>query len=203
MITLIIVIVTCIVSITAFQRRDLFEKLLLSPYRVANNKEWYRMITHGFLHGDYIHLAVNMIVLYSFGEALQDLFSSYSAYGAIHFALLYFGALIVASFSTVIKYKDSYSYASIGASGAVSAVLFAFVFINPWSKLHFMGILPIPGIIFGPLYLWYSSYMAKRGGDNVNHDAHFYGAVFGFIYPVLVNPYLLQHFIRQLVTFGK
>jgi membrane associated rhomboid family serine protease len=201
MLTLIIVIVTCIVSIIAFKRRDVFEKLLLSPYRVVHNKEWYRIITHGFLHGDYIHLAVNMLVLYSFGEAVEELFGMYNAFGEVHFMLLYFGGMIVASFSTIIKHKDIYNYASIGASGAVSAVLFAFVFMNPWSKLLFMGILPIPGIIFGPLYLWYSSYMAKRGGDNVNHEAHFYGAVFGFFYPILVEPNLLWSFINQL--FGK
>jgi len=106
--------------------------------------------------------------------------------------------MVVASLSDLAKRKNVYSYASVGASGAVSAVLFAYVFFEPWSKLLLMGVLPVPGVVFAPLYLWYSSHMAKRGGDNVNHDAHFYGAVFGFIYPLLIEPSLLWHFINQL-----
>ncbi len=198
--TIAIVIITCIVSIVCFKRRDVFDKLLLSPYRVKHNKEWWRIITHGFVHADYVHLAVNMLVLYSFGEAVERwLDTGFTRFPQLHYIVLYFGGMVVASISDLAKRKDQYSYASVGASGAVSAVLFAFIFFQPWSKLYFMGILPIPGIIFGPLYLWYSSYMSKRGGDNVNHDAHFYGAVFGFVYPIFIEPDLVMHFINQLL----
>ncbi len=197
--TLVIVIITIIISIVCFKRRDVFEKLLLSPYRVKHNKEWWRIITHGFVHADYVHLAVNMLVLYSFGEAVETWLNvGFTHFPVMHYLILYFGGMVVASVPSLVKYKDVYNYASVGASGAVSAVLFAFIFFQPWSKLYFMGILPIPGVIFGPLYLWYSSYMSKRGGDNVNHDAHMYGALFGFVYPMFIEPSLLTHFINQL-----
>lgn len=198
-ITLIIVIVTVAVSILALRERRWFDTLMLSPYRVVHDKQWYRIITHGFIHADYIHLAVNMIVLYSFGEAVEVMFGMVSNLWILHFLVLYFFGMVAASITTIAKHKDNYSYASVGASGAVSAVLFAFIFMQPWEKLWIMGILPVPGIIFGPLYLWYSSYMGKRGGDNVNHDAHMYGALFGFLYPMLVEPGLLRHFIDSLL----
>ena len=200
MLTLPIVLVTCAVSIVCFRRRSVFEKLMLSPYRVKYDREWWRIITHGFVHADYLHLAINMMVLYSFGEAVEAwLGAGITQFPTAHYFTLYFGGMVVASFSDLVKRKDVYDYAAVGASGAVSAVLFAFIFFQPWSKLMLMGVIPIPGIIFGPLYLWYSSYMARRGGDNVNHDAHFYGAVFGFIYPMLVDSSLLWHFINQLM----
>ncbi len=197
--TLPIVIATVIVSIVCLRRRDLFEKLLLSPYRVRHSREWWRIITHGFVHADYVHLAVNMLVLYSFGEAVEGwLGAGFTRFPIAHYLVLYFGGMVVACIPDLVKRKDAYDYASVGASGAVSAVLFAFIFFQPWSKLYLMGLLPIPGIIFGPLYLWYSSYMGKKGGDNVNHDAHFYGAVFGFAYPIFIEPSLVQHFVNQL-----
>lgn len=198
--TLPIVIITCIVSIVCFRRRDVFEKLLLSPYRVKHSREWWRIISHGFVHADYVHLAVNMLVLYSFGGAIEGwLGAGITHFPIVRYLILYFGGMVVAGIPDLVKRKDVYDYASVGASGAVSAVLFAFIFFQPWSKLYFMGVLPIPGIIFGPLYLWYSSYMSKRGGDNVNHDAHFYGAVFGFVYPMFIEPSLLWHFVNQLL----
>ncbi|MDR2938677.1 MAG: rhomboid family intramembrane serine protease, partial [Prevotellaceae bacterium] len=196
--TLTIVIITVLVSIACFRRRDVFEKLLLSPYRVMHNREWWRVITHGFVHADYLHLAVNMLVLYSFGEAVELWLGATTNFPKLHYFVLYFGGMVVAGIPDLVKRKEVYHYASVGASGAVSAVLFAFIFFQPWSKLLLMGVIPIPGIIFGPLYLWYSSYMARRGGDNVNHDAHFYGAVFGFVYPLFVEPSLLQHFLSEL-----
>jgi membrane associated rhomboid family serine protease len=199
-ITIWIIVITAVISIWAFQRRDIFEKLLLSPYMVVQRKEWYRLITHGFLHVDWIHLIVNMLVLYSFGSYIEGMFAMCSPnYWVFHFLALYFGGMIVASIPSIVKYKNHYGYRSVGASGAVSAVLFAFIFFAPWGKLLFMAIVPVPGIIFGVLYLAYSSYMSKKGGDNINHDAHFFGAVYGFLYPIVINPHLLSNFIDKLM----
>ncbi|MDR0414638.1 MAG: rhomboid family intramembrane serine protease [Prevotellaceae bacterium] len=203
-ITIALVAATVLASITALNQRTIFDKLMLSPYRMVYHKEWYRIITHGFIHADYIHLAVNMVVLYSFGSAVEMWLDALHMAGTtslpmLHYAVLYFGGMVIATISTIAKYKDTYDYSAVGASGAVSAVLFSFIFFQPWSRLYLMGIIPIPGIIFGPLYLWYSSYMGRRAADNVNHDAHFYGAIFGFLYPIAIDPQLLMNFIHQLL----
>lgn len=207
-ISLIIIIVTIAISVIAFNNRQMFEKLLLSPYMVIHKKEYQRVITHGFLHADWMHLFVNMFVLYSFGGALEYWFTSLKMAGYIgssnlHFLILYFGGIVISSLSSIFKNKDNYYYSSVGASGAVSAVVFACIFFDPWQSLYLFAIVPIPGILFGVAYLWYSQYMSKKGGDNINHDAHFYGALFGMLYPILINPSLIMHFINQLTTFGK
>lgn len=197
--TLIIIIITALVSILAFRDRLLFNRLALSPYQIVHRREWYRVITHGFIHGDYLHLAINMLVFYSFGRAVESYIGMYSVYVNPHFFLLYFGGMIVATITTIIKYKNNYSYMAVGASGAVAAVLFASIFFNPWKMLYFMGVIPIPGIVFGVLYLWYSSRMSRKSADNINHDAHFYGAIFGLLYPLVINPKLIFDFVQMLL----
>ncbi|MDR0566008.1 MAG: rhomboid family intramembrane serine protease [Prevotellaceae bacterium] len=204
--TITLIALTALASIAALKRRAIFDRLLLSPYRMVYHKEWYRIVTHGFVHADYVHLAVNMIVLYSFGEAVEMTLDALRIDGitsipALHYLALYFGGMVAATVSTIAKHKDVYDYSAVGASGAVSAVLFAFIFFQPWSMLYLMGVIPVPGVVFGPLYLWYSSYMGRRAADNVNHDAHFYGALFGFLYPIAINPQLLWHFVCQLMRW--
>lgn len=204
--TLIIIIATVLVSITAFSNAELMDKLLLSPYNVIHKKEWYRLLSHAFVHADYLHLAVNMIVLYSFGVSIEAIFKELRYLGEIgnpwvHFGTLYFGGAIVATLTTLKKQKDNYYYRSVGASGAVSAIVFTHIFFNPLSKLYFFGIIPIPGIVFGAGYLLYSHYKSKQTTDNINHDAHFVGAVFGFIYPLLINPRFIKFFINGLTSF--
>ncbi|MDX9852717.1 MAG: rhomboid family intramembrane serine protease [Tenuifilaceae bacterium] len=201
--TIIIIAVTAIVSILAFSNRTIMDKLLLSPYRIVHNKELYRIVTHALVHADYIHLAVNMIVLLSFGLAVENIFKELKQVGVVgnatfHFLVLYLGGAIISTLSTIKKYKNDYYYQGVGASGAVSAIVFASIFFQPLSKLLIMGIIPIPAILFGVIYLAYSHYMSKKGNDNINHDAHFVGAVFGFIYPILVQPSLIKVFLNQL-----
>lgn len=200
--TLIIVIVTSVVSIIAFSNRTLFSKLQFNPYQVYHRKEWYRIITHGFLHADWAHLIINMLVLYSFGTHVEYYFSQMVMYTWIKFPLLwyvifYFLSLIVSSLTTLRKHKDDIWYNAVGASGAVSAVLFCCIFFDPRMTLMFMGIIPIKAYIFGPLYLIYSYYSGRRAADNINHDAHLLGAVFGFCFPMLIDIDMLQWFIRQ------
>lgn len=201
--TLFIIIATAAISILAFSNQQIMDKLLFSPYKTIHNKEWHRLITHGFVHADYMHLFINMFVLMSFGAAVEDIFGSLKLNGIIHnatlnFCMLYFGGIVIASLTTLKKYKDNSYYQSVGASGAVSAVVFTYIFFDPLSKLLFMFIIPIPAIVFGIAYLAYSHYMSKKEGDYINHDAHFVGSVFGFIYPLLIDPKLFLIFLNKL-----
>ncbi|MFP4620362.1 MAG: rhomboid family intramembrane serine protease [Bacteroidales bacterium] len=203
MITPIIIAITAAVSILAFRNENLFERLQLNPYLIHHRNQYHRLITHGFLHADWIHLLVNMIVLFSFGSAVENRFDILESKGMInnaplHFLILYFIGMMISTFSTIKKYKNNYNYNAIGASGAVSAVVFAFIFFSPRNTLLLMGIIPIPAIVFGVLYLIYSQYMRKKSGGTVNHDAHFIGAVFGFIYPILLEPTLVRYFFNQI-----
>ncbi|MGM0530175.1 MAG: rhomboid family intramembrane serine protease [Bacteroidota bacterium] len=203
MITPIIIAITVGISILAFQNEKLFERLQLNPYLIHHRNQYYRVVTHGFLHADWIHLLVNMIVLFSFGSAVENRFEILESKGmlsnsTLHFLILYFIGMMISTFSTIRKYKDNYNYNAIGASGAVSAVVFAFILFSPGNTLLLMGIIPIPAIVFGVLYLVYSQYMRKKSGGNVNHDAHFIGAVFGFIYPLLLEPSLIRYFFNQI-----
>jgi len=204
--TIFIIIITSLISIVAFGNRELFEKLQLNPYKVYHKKEWYRLISHGFLHADWVHLIINMIVLLSFGNAVENIFKQLAAKGIIQspvlvFVLLYFISMIAATLTSVFKQKDNAWYNSVGASGAVSAVIFTSIFFQPLARLYLYAVIPIPGIVFGVLYLGYSHYMSKKGGDNINHDAHFIGAVVGFIFPLFLDPSLIQVFFNQLLNF--
>lgn len=196
MFTDLLIIVTAAVSIACFNKYQLFERLSLKPYRVVQHQEWWRIITHGFVHADWIHLLVNMFTFWSFGGYIETAFE-YLGFGKWAFLTLYFGGMIAASISDIIRYRNAEWYTSIGASGAVSAVLFAAIFLNPWDKILLFAIIPIPGILFGVLYLAYCQYMARQGGDNINHNAHFYGAVFGFVFPILLEPRLFQMFLSH------
>ncbi|MDR3328736.1 MAG: rhomboid family intramembrane serine protease [Prevotellaceae bacterium] len=196
--TLAIVLLTVGTSVAALRRPALFDRLLLSPYRVAYYKEWYRVLTHGFVHAGYVHLAVNMLVLYSLGEAVERLFAQ-AGLPRGHYLLLYFGGMAAATLTTLAKRRRDPAYAAVGASGAVSAVLFAYILLQPWGRLYLMGLIPIPCAVFGPLYLLYSSRMSRRPGSGVNHAAHLYGALFGLLYPVAADPYLLGRVADQLL----
>jgi len=148
-----------------------------------------------------------MLVLFSFGSALELYFTELKnteilKYNpSFFYIILYLSALVISSLTTLKKYKDDYNYNAVGASGAVSTVLFACIFFNPWQKLLFWAIIPVPGILFGVLYLWYSQYMSKRSNDNINHDAHFLGALYGLTFPVLLEPRLFYVFFNQLIHF--
>ncbi len=196
MITYILIAITAIVSYLSFNNSQLFNKLAFIPYRVIRSKEWYRLVTHGFVHADLTHLFVNMFTFWSFGTYMEATFK-YVGFGTGGYLALYFGGMIIASVYDLIKRRNNPHYISIGASGAVSAVLFTSIFFNPWGKILFFAILPIPGIIFGFIYLAYCQYMAKQGGDNINHNAHFYGAVYGFVFPLLLEPSLIHTFLAN------
>lgn len=203
MITIAIVIITVLISVAAFRREELFYKLDLSPVRVVHQKEYYRIFTHAFLHADYFHLGINMLVFYSFGRYVEQLFSQLESAGIIFsgpffYILLYVISIVLSSVSTIYRYRNDKSYSAVGASGAVSAIVFSYIFFAPLEKIYFYMVLPIPGILFGVLYLVYSSYMSRRKGDNINHSAHFWGAVVGFVFPILLDPSLFMVFLEKL-----
>jgi len=204
--TIIFLAITAIISIAAFNSNDLFSKLLLNPYQVVHKKEYYRVISHGFIHADWMHLLVNMFVLYQFGIVIENYFDQLTSehmmsYPRFWFTFLYLTAIIVSSLLTIYKQRNNVLYNCVGASGAVSAILFCAIFFSPLSKLGIYFVIPVPGIVFGILYLIYSQYMSNKSTDNINHDAHFVGAVFGFLFPILINyQWFFDIFLYQLLN---
>lgn len=198
-ITYLIIGITALVSYIAFSNRQLMEKLQFNAAVIIHRKQYYRLLSHALLHANWTHLFVNMFVLFFFGSGVEQYFGFFfGRMGGAYFLLLYAGGTLFSNLYALIRHKNNYYYNAIGASGAVAAVLFAFIFMNPWEKVDFFGIIPIPGIIFAGLYLLYSYQMSKKQLDNVAHDAHFLGALFGFIFPALLKPQLLDRFIDQL-----
>ncbi len=193
-----ITLLTIGISIWAFNDRNLQLKLIYSPYAVVRKKQWYRIFTHAFIHADWMHLLFNMIALWSFGNAVYAYFTGISIYPSLHFCMLYFGGVLISSLPDLFQKKDDPGYRSLGASGGVSAVVFAAIFFNPWSLIYIFFI-PCPGIVFGIIYLVYSGYMNKQGGTRINHGAHLYGSLFGLLYPLLIEPQLFRLFLDQLL----
>lgn len=188
-ITLIIVIITALISFSAFNNEKIMNDLIFYPPAVTNNKQYYRFITCGFIHADFAHLIFNMISLYLFGKFVEDKFVEiFDKGGKILYLAMYLLALIVSLLPTYAKNKNNQYYRSLGASGAVSAVVFAGLMIAPYVKVGLFIIPPIiPGFIFGPLYLIISAWLDKKGGDNINHSAHIWGALFGLVFLIIVG----------------
>lgn len=202
MLTIIIILITSAFSIIAFSRHSLIYKYQFNPYQILKRRQYSRLILHAFLHANWTHLIINMLVLYSFGTALERYFQQYFGANWIpYYGILYFGAILVSPLYALYKHRNDYHYNAIGASGAVSAVVFAAIFFDPWNKIFFFGMIPMPGIVFAALYLVYSWLMSKRSTDNIAHDTHFFGAIFGFLLPILFNPDLLSFFIHQLLRY--
>ncbi|MCD4682628.1 MAG: rhomboid family intramembrane serine protease [Bacteroidales bacterium] len=200
MLTILIIGITAIVSFLSFNRRDIFDKLKFNAYYIHQRKEYYRVLSYGLIHADWMHLLVNMFVLYSFGDIVEQVFNAYFGFkGSIYFLLLYIGGI---GFSTLFdfgKYKNDIYYNAVGASGAVSAIVFSSIILYPAGKI-FLFFIPIgiPAPIFGLLYLAYSAYMAKRGRDNIGHSAHFWGAIFGVVFTIAIKPEFIKLFFEQL-----
>jgi membrane associated rhomboid family serine protease len=180
-ITLIIIIINCVISYIAINNPTVMNKLILTPYWVERKNEYYRFLTSGFIHADYKHLIFNMISLYFFGYVVE------AWLGQILYVLLYLSAIIISDIPTYLKYKNNSNYASLGASGAVSAIIFASILLHP-INLIFIYFIPMPAFVFGILYLAYSYYMDKQNRDHINHSAHFYGAVVGIAFIAILYP---------------
>lgn len=202
MITWYIIGTTVLVSYMSFQNASLMEKLRFNAAKIIQNKEYYRLVTHAFIHVSWSHLMVNMLVLYFFGPAIESYLDYYFGIKAnLFFILLYFGGILASNIQSLIKHRHNYYYNAVGASGAVSAVLFAFIFFDPLQKILIFFVLPVPGILFAVIYLAYSYQMSKHDNGNIAHDAHFLGALFGFLFPVLLKPDLFETFVHKLLAF--
>ena len=198
--TLILIILTCLISYQALNDRNMFNKLMHYPYAEARYKQYYRFLSSGFIHGSLMHLAINMYVFYIFGEAVEFYFLREfgEIMGRVNFILLYVLTIIFGDIPTYFKHRNNQAFSSVGASGAISGVLFTFIIFNPWSTLLLFFIIPCPAILAGILYLGYSTWASKNSNDRIDHDAHFYGAVFGFLFTIVLKPELFTRFIVNL-----
>lgn len=198
--TWVFIISTAIISIMAFSRHEWFHRLQFNPWMIRERKQGYRFFTYAFVHADWVHLGVNLFVLYSFGRVVEFFYGEFfSGMSTFYFILLYVGGVLLSVTPSYGKHKENPYYSAVGASGAVSAVVFSSIIIRPMSGIMIFPIpIEIPAIIFGVLYLIYSAYMAKRGRDNIGHDAHFWGAVYGVIFTAALKPSLLPRMIEQI-----
>ena len=201
-ITLIIIIFTSLISMQGFNRYELIDRLKHSPYREAGGKEYYRLLTSGFLHADWVHLLINMFVLYSFGNYIEAYINSLfgDPAGKIIYLMLYLLNIFLANIPTLLKHRHNPSFSSIGASGAVSGIIFIFILLNPWAILYLFFVIPVPAIIAGIGYLIYSSWAANKGHGRLDHAAHFAGAIAGMVMMVILDPHILNQFLHRLVA---
>lgn len=198
--TIIIILITVLVSVSAFYQIEIFDKLKFNPYQTSHKKEYWRIVSYGFIHAGWIHLAVNMFVLFSFGTLVSSYFDMiFPGKATFYYLLLYFGGLLISAAPAYGKHKDNPYYNSVGASGAVSAIVFSSIVFDPMNKIYIFFVpIGIPAIVFGILYLVYSAYMNKKGTDNIGHDAHFWGGIFGFALTIVMKPELFSHFLNQI-----
>ncbi len=189
-ITIVIVIITVIISFLAMKNDQLMDRLIFHPYTIAHDpSQWYRSITCGFIHADFMHLAFNMFSFYMFGDFVEKFFELiFGSLGSVFYILLYLSALIVCIIPTYMTHHKQYRYRSLGASGAVSAIVFVGIFLQPTLQIGFFIIPPIiPGFVFGPLYLALTVYLSKNGPGSINHSAHLWGALYGIVFLIVAS----------------
>lgn len=193
--TIILVALTVLTSIKAFSDGRLYDNFLFWPRRMNQARDYHRFLSHGFIHLDWMHLILNMFALWSFGNFIEY---AYAFSGVkLAYPILYLTGIVAASVPSFYKHRDDPSYRALGASGGVAAVVFASVALNPWGKISFFFI-PIPGIVFGVLYLLISAYMIRKGDRTIGHDAHFWGSIYGLVFTMIAIPGTLQTFLYQL-----
>ena len=201
MVTLILILVTSAVSVLCFRRMSGIDALKFNAYDVWHRKQWYRMLSYGLVHSNWGHLFFNMLTLYFFGTVVEQYFRAAfgGTQGILLYLVLYVSAIAVSTIGDLVKYRDVSGYNAVGASGAVSAVLFASILFEPRMGIYIYLIpIPVPGYVFAPLYLVYCWYMARRNMDNIGHTAHFWGALYGLAFPLACSPGIFLHFLSQL-----
>jgi membrane associated rhomboid family serine protease len=195
--TILLVAATVLVSWMAFNNPKLLDRLILWPPAIDRRKQYDRLLTHGFIHADFQHLLFNMITLFFFGRAIEPLFVE--RIGALGFLGFYLSAIVVAILPSYMQHVRDARYRSLGASGAVSAVMFSFILFSPWSKIYFFPFpFGIPAVLYAVFYVGYSVWMDRRGGDHINHSAHLVGGAYGVAFTLLAMPDALGHFLRAL-----
>jgi membrane associated rhomboid family serine protease len=201
--TFILIGITALISYQAFNNRELFYKSAFHPASIKEFGQYFRFLSSGFIHADWGHLAINMYVLYLFGDILEQIFTQMMfspVIGRIVFLVFYLSAIVVSDIPSYFKHKDNSGYSAVGASGATSALVMAYILFDPWNWFIFP---PVPGVVLAVGYLWYSSYMSKRGNDLIAHDAHLWGAVYGIVFMIVLaaiaKPELLQMFAARFL----
>ena len=201
-VTMLLIAANVIISLLGFNNNNFVNKYIMWPYGVARNKEYIRFVSSGFLHADFMHLFFNMFTLFFFGQNLEYYFTGLFPMGKIWYLLLYFAGMILADIPSYLKNRDNSYYRSLGASGAVSAVVFGSIFFNPWSAIYLYGFIKMSALVFALLYIAYCIYMGKKGQDNVNHDAHLWGSIAGFaltvIFVATMRPDVFPAIVEQL-----
>ena len=201
-VTLALIAITVVVSWQAFEKPRLLDRWVLWPPAVDRQGQYDRLLTSGFVHADWWHLIFNMVTLYSFGPAMESHLAGRIT--EIGYLVFYLSAVVVAILPSYVRHKQDASYRSLGASGAVSAVLFGFILLDPWAGIYlFLIPVAIPAFLFAGLYLGYTAWMDKRGGDNINHSAHLWGALYGVGFTLALNPELAVRFVRRLASPGS
>ncbi|MBC7936434.1 MAG: rhomboid family intramembrane serine protease [Rhizobacter sp.] len=205
-ITLLLIAANVIFSFIGFSNTGLVNKTIGWPYYSKREKQYYRFITSGFLHADWMHLIFNMFTLYFFGSNLELYLKTFDLGGGAAYLALYFLGLIAADIPSYLKHKDDPNYRSLGASGAVSAVVFAVIIFSPWSSVYLYGALKISMAVYAVLYIIYCVYMGKQNNDNVNHDAHLWGSLFGLVFTlgllIVMKPGIMDAIVAELTNFS-
>ena len=202
-ITLLLIAATCVVSLVAFRTPSLLMRLILWPPAIDRHRQYDRLVTYGFIHADFWHLFFNMFTLFFFGQAVEQTFMVIfgAQTGILLYLLLYLGGIIISDIPTYFKHRNDPAYRALGASGGVASVVFSSILFYPTNDICLYGLLCIPGFILGVLYVLYSYYSGKRMGDNINHDAHLYGAVYGFVLSLVLVPQALPSFFEQIANW--
>lgn len=199
--TYLLLAVTIGVSWLAFNNRELLQRLLLWPPAIDRKRQYERLVTHGFVHADGMHLLFNMVTLFFFGRAIEPVFAERIT--SAGFLAFYLSAIAVAIVPSWLQHRHDADYRSLGASGAVSAVLFSFILFAPWAMIYVFFI-PMPAIVYAVLYVAWSIWMDHKGRDNINHSAHLWGAAYGVLFTVAMKPDVVRVFVDQLLnpSFG-
>lgn len=195
----IIFAVTVATSVYAFSNPHIYVRMMLNPYSIHRDKiKWYTVFTSGIIHADWMHLLFNMLTFFYFGFALESIFVQASGpIGHLYFALLYLLSLVLSDIPTILQQKNNPHYFSLGASGAISAVLFSFILFYPKAELRIFFAIPMPAYVFAGLYIVYCIWASKNSKDRINHDAHLFGALSGLVITILLYSWIIGHFIDQ------
>ena len=201
MVSILLIAVTIIISLAAWQKPEWMGKMLMNPYRIQHRNEYWRFISSGFIHADFTHLFFNLFSFFFFGVQLERIFNQlFPSVVSELYLVFYLLAILVADLPTYFKQKNNPNYNSLGASGAVSAVIFAGILFYPMEPIYLFGFLKIPGIIYAGLFTWYSVEMDRRGRDFVNHSAHLYGGLFGIVAMTILYPQVWVSFMGEILS---